>query len=88
MIFMEEEFISFSSEYSVVVFPDPVGPTIKNIPLGNVIMFRSHKKSPWENPNSFNDLTPFDRSKILTTKFSPKILGCVEILKSIVFPAR
>ena len=77
---------SFKMEYTVVVFPLPVGPVTNKIPDFLLIILSIFSIAPSENPKSDFVFKNEFLSKILKTIFSLYIVGIVETLISTKLP--
>src|SRR3989344_3384146 len=65
----------FKVEYSVVVFPEPVGPVTRMMPCGRLTSASQRSASCWAKPRASRSLTALSGSKIRMTIFSPNAVG-------------
>jgi hypothetical protein len=72
----------WSSEYSVVVLPLPVGPVARMMPWGRATMSVTRGRSTGEKPRLARLCTAELRSRMRITTFSPLIVGRVEMRRS------
>ena len=86
IIFTSTEFCSFSAEYSVVVFPEPVGPVTRIIPCGRLMSLLNDSSSASEKPTSSRSSEMTERSSTRITTLSPKMVGRVETRRSTGLP--
>ena len=77
-----------SSEYKVVVLPEPVGPVTISMPSGRAIIRRSVARVSAAKSMRSSGMMERSRSKIRSTMFSPYIVGWVETRKSMGRPER
>ncbi len=83
MMFTSIWLIRESAEYSVVVFPEPVGPVTSTMPYGLRMALRRFSSDLGSKPNVFRSSVRLPLSRIRSTIFSPNSTGNVETRKSI-----
>jgi hypothetical protein len=72
----------------VVVFPEPVGPVTRMIPLDRERKRSKTERSPGDIPMSGRPRMRLERSRRRSTARSPKAVGTIDTRMSISFPPR
>ena len=75
MMFFSTELILCRTEYSVVVLPDPVGPVVRNMPLGWATISSSLACTSGVKPSLFRPKSTLVLSRMRMTIFSPNMVG-------------
>ncbi len=86
MIFSSGLFILAREAYNVVVFPQPVGPVTRMMPLGRRMSSFILSSIPFEKPSRSRSIMMVDLSRTLMTTLSPKMVGRQETRRSISLP--
>ncbi len=85
MMFESTTLILLNAEYSVVVFPEPVGPVTSTIPYGFCTASIRSASARGSMPNFSRSSVRLPLSRIRRTTFSPNSVGSVETRKSTTF---
>ena len=84
MMLVSTVLIRLNAEYSVVVFPDPVGPVTSTMPYGDSMAPMKSLSALSVKPNLVRSRVRFPWSRIRITIFSPNSVGSDETRNSTV----